>query len=84
MGSIKYGDDNWLKGIPIANVINHIEKHLAHFKREGVGCKDDDLAAIAWGVFALMHFESSCDCHIIRAQFKNIDKTYLQEQPIEP
>lgn len=84
MGSVKYGDDNWLKGIPISNIINHIEKHLAHFKREGTGCADDDLAAIAWGVFALMHFESTCDCHVIRTQFKNIDKTYLEEQPIEP
>lgn len=64
----------------MGNIINHIEKHLNHLKADGVLSVDDDLAAIAWGVFALMHFETLCECHIVRATFKGIDKTYLEEQ----
>lgn len=80
LGSKHYGDDNWLKGIPIGNILNHIEKHLAHFKQAGTGTDDDDLAAIAWGAFALMHFCSGCSCHMIRAEFKMIDESYLGDQ----
>jgi hypothetical protein len=84
LGSRTYGDDNWPKGMPISSILNHIEMHLNHYKLNGDTAADDDLAAIAWGVFALMHFESVCDCHECRAIFAYTDKQYLEAQQREP
>lgn len=58
MGADKYGEYNWQKGMPLGVVINHLQNHLEKFKLEG--CIDDDnLAAIAWGAFALMWYEAN-------------------------
>lgn len=54
-GAKKRGDRNWEKGIPDSELINHIEKHLVEYKK---GDKSDDhMAAIAWNVFASLHFD---------------------------
>lgn len=57
MGAEKYGDHNYLKGIPYSVMINHIQNHLENFKRDRC-TRDDNLAAIAWGVFSLMAYEA--------------------------
>lgn len=55
MGAERYGDHNYLRGIPFSNIINHLEAHLNKFKMGDT--TDDNLAAIAWGAFTLMTFE---------------------------
>jgi hypothetical protein len=57
LGAVNYGDDNWRKGFPYSDVINHLQNHLELFK-EG-DTSDDNLAAIAWGAFTLMDFEEN-------------------------
>lgn len=54
-GAERYGEHNWLKGQPYSSVINHMEAHLNKFKLGDTS--DDNLAAIAWGAFALMTYE---------------------------
>lgn len=56
MGAEKYGDHNYLKGIPYSNIINHLEAHLNKFKTQRC-VSDDNLAAIAWAACSLMVFE---------------------------
>lgn len=57
MGAAKYGDHNYLKGIPASNVINHLMAHLENYR---AGRRDDDNpAGIAWAAFTLMHFEET-------------------------
>lgn len=54
-GTLKYGDENWLKGIPNKNLMNHLMKHLNSYM---LGDKSEDhLAHAAWGLFAIMHNE---------------------------
>ncbi len=54
-GSIKYGDRNWEKGIPVSSHINSAFRHLAKYMQ---GWQDEDhLAAIAWNVACVMRFE---------------------------
>lgn len=54
-GSRKYSDNNWLKGIPASDLINHV---IAHCYKFLYGDKSEDhLAHAAWGLFAIMHFE---------------------------
>lgn len=55
MGAVNRGDRNWEGGMPASDVINHLERHLNLWKSGDTS--DDHLAAAAWGLFALMHFE---------------------------
>lgn len=55
MGAEKYGENNYLKGIPFSSVVNHMELHLSKWKRGDHS--DDHLAAIAWGAFTLMIYQ---------------------------
>lgn len=54
-GAKKYNDRNWEKGIPFHSFIDSAKRHLDKYI---MGWKDEDhLAAAAWNVFCLMHFE---------------------------
>lgn len=56
-GSIKYGDNNWLKGIPLSNLLNHAKDHINRYLS---GNKSEDhLAHAAWNLFAAMHMEET-------------------------
>lgn len=55
IGAVKRGDRNWEKGMPSEEILNHMERHLVLFKQ---GDRETDhMAALAWGAFAIMHFE---------------------------
>ncbi len=72
-GAKKYDDNNWLKGFPAGDTLNHLLKHIEqwragdHERRRGEFGKDgkvteehkDHLAHAVWGLFALMHFEET-------------------------
>lgn len=54
-GAEKYAARNWEKGAPFTRFIDSAERHLEQYK---MGLRDEDhLAAVAWNVFAIMHFE---------------------------
>lgn len=54
-GARKYADRNWEKGIPIKRCLNSAIRHLVKYM---AGWNDEDhLAAAAWNIFAIMHFE---------------------------
>ncbi len=60
-GALTHGDANWEKGVPIHTTLNHLERHLQMWKAElktgkKIG-KDDHMAKVAWGAFAIMHYE---------------------------
>lgn len=60
MGAAKYGEGNWTKGLADPEYVAQFRCHMiAHmWKYLDDGCKlDDNLAAIAWGAFALMEVE---------------------------
>jgi hypothetical protein len=58
VGAEKHGERNWERGQKAGVVINHMLKHLNDFS---AGDRSDDhLAAVAWGAFALMHFQEHC------------------------
>ncbi len=54
-GAETHGPFNWEKGQPADVVVNHMMAHLYQFL---AGDRTDDhLAAVAWGTFALMHYQ---------------------------
>lgn len=54
-GSVKYGDNNWQKGFPASDVMNHAIRHM-YLWLDG-DKTEDHLAHAAWGLFTVMHFE---------------------------
>ena len=56
-GASKYGDNNWKKGMPVGDVLNHAIAHIYAFI-DG-SRSEDDLAHAAWGLFTAMHFQET-------------------------
>ena len=56
-GCAKYGPDNWLKGIPASDLINHLSEHLAAW-RSG-DRSEDHLGHAMWNLATLIHFEET-------------------------
>lgn len=54
-GSLKYGDENWLKGIDCKNLMNHALTHLNQYLNGDT--TEDHLAHASWNLFAIMHNE---------------------------
>lgn len=55
LGAIRYGGRNWEKGMPFDTYMQGVDRHLLEYK-----CGDrseDHLAAICFGIMAIMHHE---------------------------
>lgn len=56
-GAKRYGEHNWLKGIPSSDLLNRALRHINLYLQ---GDKSEDhLAHAAWNIFAIMHFEET-------------------------
>ena len=60
LGARNHGENNWKKGLHdpqfIEQCFNHMIEHAYLYKLSG-NATDDNLAAVAWGAFALMEIE---------------------------
>lgn len=57
LGSLKYAERNWEKGIPFSRCMDSAMRHLNKYM---MGMTDEDhLAAAAWNVIAMMHYEET-------------------------
>lgn len=55
LGSQKYSDRNWEKGMPFSRYIDSAKRHLDKFI---MGMEDEDhIAACVWNLFAIMHHQ---------------------------
>lgn len=73
-GSLKYNDNNWMKGFPesvmLSHCIEHIRKHCAGDRTE------DHLAHACWNLYTLMYFQE------LRPEL--MDLTGKLPQPVAP
>jgi len=54
-GAARYGVGNWLRGIPVSDLVNHAIRHLYLYL---AGDKTEDhLAHAAWNILAACHME---------------------------
>jgi hypothetical protein len=62
-GAKTHGNANWEKGVPLDATLNHLERHLQMWKMEKKSGKklgkDDHMAKVAWGAFAILHYEDA-------------------------
>ena len=56
-GAKKYADRNWEKGMPFNRTLDSALRHLNRWMRGDRS--EDHLAAAAWNVFAMLHFEET-------------------------
>lgn len=55
LGSSKYVDRNWEKGMPFSRYLDSARRHLNKFV---MGMEDEDhLAAACWNIMAIMHHQ---------------------------
>jgi len=56
-GAVKYGDNNWTKGMPASRFMASLMRHVEAYR---LGERDEDhLAAVVFNAFAIMFFENS-------------------------
>ncbi len=58
-GAVKYGDNNWRRGMEFSNVINHVLEHINTYIAGSDQGGEDHLAHAAWGLFTLMEEEET-------------------------
>ncbi|MEM1953412.1 MAG: DUF5664 domain-containing protein [Candidatus Caldarchaeum sp.] len=56
-GAEKYGVDNWKKGIPASDLVNHALRHI--FLYLAGDTSEDHPAHAVWNLMTLMHFEET-------------------------
>lgn len=63
-GAQKYGDDNWLKGIPSKDLMNHALRHINLWQLGDTS--EDHLAHAMWNLGAIIHFTKTRPELIVR------------------
>lgn len=62
LGSAKYADRNWEKGMPFSRYIDSAKRHINRYIK---GMEDEDhLAAACWNLMAIMHHEEMGELHL--------------------
>lgn len=56
-GAAKYGDNNWLKGFPASDLLNHALRHINLWQTGDDS--EDHLAHAAWNLGAIIHFSAT-------------------------
>jgi len=75
-GAAKYGDNNWLQGIPTSDLLNHALRHLNMWQRGDTS--EPHLAHAAWNVLAMIHFERTRPELVIRPYAEASEKVGAQ------
>lgn len=72
-GAEKYSPNNWRRGIPVSNLLNHA---MAHLNAYAAGDRTEDhLSHATWNLFAIMEFEET------RPELVDVPPDLLREAP---
>ena len=80
-GAAKYADRNWEKGIPVSRCFSSAVRHL--FQYLAGDRSEDHLAAAAWNIMAIMHFEAVLP-EMVDLPARNNAGTMLKQGDCEP
>lgn len=58
-GAVKYGDNNWRRGMEFSNVINHVLEHINTYIANSDPDGEDHLSHACWGLMTLMEQEKT-------------------------
>lgn len=69
-GAEHYGENNWQKGIPYKRVMASVFRHMyAYWDGDR---SEDHQAAVAWGMFTLMHYDREIERGNLPKELKDI------------
>ena len=71
-GAVKYGDDNWLKGIPLKRMLDSAMRHL--FKALEGQTDEDHLIACAWNVLGIVEIRERIEAGMLPKELDNLLK----------
>ena len=77
-GAVKYDPRTWEKGQPLSETLDCAMRHL---QKRLMGYRDEDhLAASAWNVFAIMHYEHQIERGFLPAELDNLPNYLTPEE----
>jgi hypothetical protein len=80
-GAVKYGDSNWLKGIPLSRYLDSLLRHA--FKVAG-GLEDEDhLSAVIWNACCLLETQELIRQGKLPKELDNLPSPVLEEEDFE-
>lgn len=71
-GAVKYGDNNWLKGIPLQRMMDSAMRHL--FKALEGQTDEDHLTACAWNVLGIIEIQERIEEGLLPKELDNLPK----------
>jgi len=71
-GAVKYGDNNWLKGIPLKRMIDSAIRHL--FKALEGQTDEDHLTACAWNILGIIEIQERIEEGMLPKELDNLPK----------
>lgn len=69
-GAVKYGDNNWLKGIPLKRMMDSAMRHL--FKALEGKEDEDHLTAAAWNILGIIEIQERIEEGILPKELDNL------------
>lgn len=69
-GAVKYGDDNWRKGIPLRRYLDSMLRHA--FKFTGGADGEDHLAAVIWNACCLLETQEMIRRGLLPKELDNL------------
>jgi hypothetical protein len=83
-GAVKYGDRNWELGQPATTFLDSALRHINKYK---LGMRDEDhLAAAAWNLHCIIHFEelAAMGNPTAKAMMESLPTYVIQENSVHP
>lgn len=77
-GAVKYGDDNWLKGIPMRRMLESAMRHL--FKAMEGQTDEDHFIAAAWNILGIVEYQERIEEGLLPRTLDNLPKINKQEK----
>jgi len=71
-GAVKYGENNYLKGMPMSRFLDSALRHL--FKALEGHQDEDHLIACAWNLLAIVEFQERIDDGIMDKKWDDLNK----------
>jgi hypothetical protein len=71
-GAVKYGDNNWLKGMPLKRMMDSAMRHL--FKALEGQTDEDHLIAAAWNILGIIELQERIEENLLPKELDDLPK----------
>ena len=72
-GAVKYGDNNWLKGMPLSRFLDSAGRHFANVLAGDLD--EDHLTAIAWNILGIIELQERIEEGLLPAELNDLPYT---------